>query len=119
MKTILISDPDTDLLDIMCTALEMGGFRAIGFQDLSADLMGLIKYYQPDVVFLDYAYADRQCIESCSLIKSLYNFLPVLAVSCNHNIAETFTDSGFDDCISKPFNLDDLYAMANKYTNMI
>jgi len=118
MKTILICDPDPDLLEIICLALEMQGFVAIGLHNLNTDLKALIEHYEPDLILLDFAYAGKFCIEWCRHIKRFFPTLPVIAVSCNNNIAETYYGHGFDDCICKPFDLAHLYATADRYTNL-
>ncbi|WP_454804267.1 response regulator transcription factor [Mucilaginibacter phyllosphaerae] len=119
MKTILIFDPDPDLLEIICLALDLEGFVAIGLHDLNTDLMALIERHEPDLILLDFAYADKFCIEWCRHIKRFYPALPVIALSCNYNIGETYFGYGFDDCICKPFDLERLYATADRYTNLL
>ncbi|MDT3402028.1 response regulator [Mucilaginibacter terrae] len=119
MKTILIFDPDPDLLEIICLSLEMQGFVVVGIHNLNIDMMALIGHHKPGLILLDFAYAGKLCIKWCSHIKRLYPTLPVIALSCSNNIGETYNAHGFDDCICKPFDLAHLYATVDKYTNLL
>lgn len=51
----------------------------------------------------------------CNQIKAKYPHLPVIALSCNNNIHEVYSKFGFDDYISKPFDLDLLYRVLRKH----
>ena len=119
MKTILIYDPDPDLLEVICIALEMRGFETIGLRLLNNDLMKLIQLHRPDLILMDFAYTGECSMEWCRSIKCFYPNLPILAVSCNYNICDTYTGFGFDDCISKPFDLEHLYVTVDRYTYQV
>jgi CheY-like chemotaxis protein len=64
---------------------------------------------------LDYRLSGEQCIQYCRKIKKRYPHLPVLALSCNSNIHEVYSQSGFDGYIEKPFDLDLLYRILRTY----
>jgi DNA-binding response OmpR family regulator len=118
MKTILIYEPDPDLLEMMCLALEMADFVTIGLHDLNTDLMRLIHHDEPDLILFNFAHGAQSSNNWCQHIKGSYPNLPVLAVSCNYNIGDTYNSNGFDDCISKSFDLEHLYATVDRNTNL-
>ena len=119
MKAILIYEPDPDLLEIICLALEMRGSKTIGLNDLNTGIMALIQLHDPGLILMDFAYKGECCINWCRQIKCLYPNLPILAVSCNYNIRDRYNGSGFDDCISKPFDLEHLYLTVDRYINRL
>ncbi|MFA6083526.1 response regulator [Mucilaginibacter sp.] len=115
METIIIQDTDQDILDILYTALELEGFRVYGLNSCGEDFIELIGMARPHVVMMDYRLSGENCIRACREIKARYPHLPVLALSCNSNINEVYSRSGFDGYIEKPFELDQLYGILRKY----
>jgi DNA-binding response OmpR family regulator len=115
METIVIQDTDQDILDILCVALEMEGFQVYALNDIGPEFLELIKKAKPHVVALDYRLSGDDCIRLCRDIKQRYPYLPVLALSCNANINEVYSQFGFDDYIPKPFDLDLLYRILRKH----
>ena len=114
-STIMIYDPDLDLVDMICLALEMENFVTFGICDGNADFLQLIQIVKPDLLLFGFTLTGKYSIAWCRAIKLLYPHLPILALSCNNNIGEVYSDCGFDDCISKPFNLEELYASVKKH----
>jgi DNA-binding response OmpR family regulator len=116
MKTIIIYDADQNLVDILCQALELEGFQALGINDGGTDFLALAYRIKPQLVLFDFIHKGKFCIKWCRLIKFFYPNLPVIALSCNNKISEIFSEHGFDDSIRKPFDLEHLYATVRKYT---
>lgn len=115
METIIIQDTDADILDILTIALQMENFQVYSVLDFNSNFLDLIEQLRPHVVMLDYKMEGKNCIEICHQIKRKYPHLPVIALSCNHNIHDEYDKNGFDDYIPKPFDLDLLYSILRKH----
>ena len=115
MQTIIIQDTDASILDILTIALQMENFQVYSVLDYDSNFLDLIDELRPHVVMLDYKLDGKACIKICHQIKAKYPHLPVIALSCNHNINEEYDKYGFDDYIPKPFDLDLLYTVLRKH----
>jgi DNA-binding response OmpR family regulator len=87
---------------------QLSGHMERNFMDMIAEL-------KPHVIMLDYRLDGKHCVDICHQIKAAYPHLPVIAMSCNSNINDEYDRHGFDDYISKPFDLDKLYAVLRKH----
>lgn len=115
MDTIVVQETDRDVLDVLYTAMEIGGFNVFALSALDDDFLELIDKARPHVVVLDYVLSGEQCIFICREIKRKYPQLPVLALSCNSNIHDLYRKNGFDGYIEKPFDLDKLYEILHRH----
>jgi DNA-binding response OmpR family regulator len=115
METIVIQDTDQDILEVLYAALELEGFKVYALPETDRDFLQLIDKARPHVVLLDFRFSGEDCIGVCRDIKARYPHLPVLALSCNSNINEVYSQSGFDGYIAKPFDLDQLYRILRKH----
>jgi DNA-binding response OmpR family regulator len=114
MKKLLIQDTDQGILEILTLVLREEGYNVmttIHYKDILND----IKLFKPHVVMLDFKLNGDECIAAYKLIRDKYPHLPVLALSCNRNIHQEYSNIGFDDYISKPFDLDKLYSILRKH----
>ncbi|MBB6107695.1 DNA-binding NtrC family response regulator [Mucilaginibacter lappiensis] len=112
---IIIQETDQDILEILKYALEQEGYQVYALLDSTADFIGLIEQHRPHVVMLDFRLDGKICLTILERIKDIYPHLPVIAMSCNHNINNEYSAFGFDDYIPKPFDLDHLYLTLRKY----
>jgi DNA-binding response OmpR family regulator len=115
MYKVLVQETDESILEVLTMALEVEGFMVKGMLGAKPGFLELINDFRPHVVMLDFRLRGDDAIEVCSLIKKQYPFLPVLALSCNSNIHLAYEKSGFDDYISKPFDLELLYHVLRKH----
>jgi DNA-binding response OmpR family regulator len=115
METIMVQDTDPAVLEVLTLALEAEGFHVCPIKHCDEQILQLIDEVRPHVVMLDYKLDGEDCIKICQEIKSRYPHLPVVALSCNVNIHEKYSFSGFDDYIKKPFNLSLLYKVLRKH----
>lgn len=107
-----------NLLEVLKVALEMDNFQVHKITDEASDFLELINRLRPHVVLLDYKLSGEACKLICRKIKDKYPHLPVIALSCNNNIHEIYAKNGFDDYISKPFDLDLLYTVLRKHVTL-
>lgn len=115
MKTIIIIDQNLDLLEILCHALKIKDYEAVGYSGHELDLYDLIQNLSPSLIIIDLSFPLDEAIKWCSRIKSLYPDLPIAAMSCNQNIFKKNKPAVFDDIIDKPFDLDTLFILIEKH----
>lgn len=115
METIFIQETDQHLLDVLTQALELKNYQVYAIHESDTDFLSLIEQMPPHVVMLDYKLKGQQCLEIFVEIKKAYPHLPLIALSCNHNINTVAMEIGFDDYIKKPFDLDHLYCTLRKH----
>ncbi len=67
----------------------------------------------PDVIFMDIQMPNMDGIQACEIIKDLHPGIPIIALTANvmaHDI-EKYKQTGFDHCLGKPVNLQEVYAL--------
>lgn len=115
METIIVQETDSDVLDMLTYALQEGGFNVYPLLTCEEDFMDIIKQTTPHVVVLDFKLKGEEAMRVLQEIRVRYPHLPVIASSCNNNINEEFDRAGFDDYITKPFDLEALYRILRKH----
>lgn len=115
MHTIIIQETDQAVLDVLKEALSQENYKVYALQQCDENFMELIENTRPHVIMLDYRLAGAQCLKIFMEIKKTYPHLPLIALSCNHNINTIAPAIGFDDYIEKPFDLTYLYQTLRKY----
>lgn len=115
METIIVQDTEKDILDILTIILQEGGFNVYPLMNFEEDFLTIIEKTRPHVVMLDYRLTGKSCEQVLNKIRAAYHHLPVIAMSCNSNINEIYDKIGFDDYISKPFDIDVLYATLRRH----
>jgi DNA-binding response OmpR family regulator len=115
MHKILIQETEESILEVLIIVLEEEGFMVKGMLGVNPGFLNIINDFRPHVVILDFRLSGDDAVEVCSIIKKQYPFLPVLALSCNSNIHLDYEKNGFDDYITKPFDLELLYNVLRKH----
>ncbi|TCC88075.1 response regulator [Pedobacter frigiditerrae] len=115
METIIIQDTDIAILDILTLALEIENFQVYAIMEPEHDFLDLIAKARPHVVMLDFKINGAAALSILNKIKEKHPYLPVIAISCNHNIHGIAIQAGFDDYIAKPFDLNLLYKIIRKH----
>ncbi|MBB5634763.1 DNA-binding response OmpR family regulator [Pedobacter cryoconitis] len=114
MKKVIVQDTDFDLLETLTFLLEDASFEVLPILHYK-DVAAQISSFNPHLVLLDFRLSGVECTCLCESIKKDFPELPVLALSCNYNIQKEYASAGFDDYISKPFDIDHLLAVLGKY----
>ncbi|MDN3588649.1 response regulator [Pedobacter aquatilis] len=115
MKTIIIIDQNLGLLEILCHALKIKDYEAVGYSGHELDLYGLIQQLSPSLIIIDLSFPLDAAIRWCCRIKSLYPHLAIAAMSCNQKVFTKNKHTIFDDTIDKPFDLDTLLKLVEKH----
>jgi DNA-binding response OmpR family regulator len=114
METIMVQENDAITLDVIGTALQMGGFPVCGMTGQSENILDMIRQHHPKLVLLDCRLSNYSGKQICPWIKAHFPRLPIIALSCDNHIDEHYRELGFDDYLKKPFDLDQLYQVVRK-----
>lgn len=109
MKEIFIVEDDTDIRELIEFLLE-DNYKVKSFPSAGA-FNNSISFQQPDLILLDIMLPDGNRLEICGRIKSEAgtSSIPVILMSA-HMDKKILSDSGADDFIAKPFDIDELTA---------
>ena len=115
---ILVIDDNDDNLVLLSYALEELGYFAVQ-GSCGSDAIELAARYFPDLVLLDILLPD---MNGMTVIKHLrkqpqMRDVPIIAVTALARAAERskIIAAGFTDYIAKPYMLDELYALIQRY----
>lgn len=115
-KKVLIAEDDEGILDILKIILEM--------HEYNVDIVRggkIIKDMQnklPDLLLLDVWLGKTDGRKICQILKKQASTknIPIILISATTNLAQSMKDSGADDYLEKPFEMNDLLAKVEKYT---
>src|SRR3712207_1068284 len=109
-RRILVVDDEPGLRELVRINLEHEGFAVFqaenGVQALSA-----VQEHQPDLVIMDVMMPEMDGWEACRKLRE-FSSVPVLMLTARVQSQDIVTglDSGADDYLVKPFNMDELMA---------
>lgn len=116
-KKILIADDDPAILDATKMLLELEGYTV----DTTVDGETIYKMEKeyPDVLLLDIWMSGQDGREICKYLKKnpLTQSIPIIMVSASRDIMTSAKESGADDFLAKPFEMDELLSKLKKYIN--
>lgn len=114
MDKILVQETDKGVLELLSLVLQEGGYGVLSTTGVEGILEQIDKF-RPHVVMLDFKLNGEECIKAYKIIRARYPHLPVIALSCNSNIHSEYSKYGFDDYISKPFDINHLYSVLKEH----
>ncbi|MBP5694369.1 MAG: response regulator transcription factor [Bacilli bacterium] len=114
-KNILVVEDDKLTLSQIKNALKNNGYRVYAVSTASEAIDFCIKSVI-DLILLDLGLPDKDGLYVIQTIRSFNNTLPIIVVSSRSNIESKILalDSGANDYITKPFNIDELFARMRK-----
>src|SRR5437867_7408184 len=109
-RKILIVDDEAGLRELVRINLEHEGFGVLQAEN-GAQGLDMIQEYQPDLVIMDVMMPVMDGWEACSRLRE-FSQVPVLMLTARVQSQDIVTglDSGADDYLLKPFNMDELMA---------
>ena len=116
-KKILVVDDNTAILDALKIMLEDAGYEVETTVD-GATVKDM-KEPLPDLLLLDIWMSGVDGRDVCRLLKSTpaTKHIPVIMISAAKDTEQIAKDSGADDFISKPFQMEHLLAIVAKYVS--
>jgi two-component system, OmpR family, KDP operon response regulator KdpE len=107
---ILVADDDLQILRVMQTILPMHGYDARTAPGGAAAL-DEIRKDQPDLIILDMAMPHLSGLEACRRVRETSSApIIVLMAQATERDKVAALDLGADDCLTKPFGMDELLA---------
>jgi DNA-binding response OmpR family regulator len=114
-KHILIVDDDASIGDILQMMLEDAGYTVE--VQISGQNIHTMQEPFPDLLFLDIRVSGMDGRAICQYLKSqdATRHIPIILLSANKDTRHMAQDAGADDFLTKPFEMQDLLALAAKY----
>jgi two-component system OmpR family response regulator len=111
--TILVSDDDPHIREIICFALEKAGLKTQAVADGAAALQA-VERRAPDLVVLDIGMPEMDGLEVCRRLRQVSD-VPVLFLSARDEEIDRILglEMGGDDYVTKPFSPRELVARVN------
>jgi len=117
MKTVLIIENDPDTLDVLETVVQELSVKTIS--KTSTIPLTELASINPDLILLDHWLDGHYGADFCKTLKADEHFagIPVIIISFVATLKSVAQESGADDCISKPFDVEELQKTVAKYLN--
>lgn len=112
---IVIADDDPAILDAMKMILELYDFNVVTVED--GHVLPKLINLKPKLLFLDICMSGVDGRDICRKIKAIdaTKNIPVIMISASCDLIQTVKQSGADDYLAKPFEIQDLLSKVNKY----
>ncbi|MDQ0638679.1 DNA-binding response OmpR family regulator [Pedobacter sp. W3I1] len=117
-KTVLVFDDDPDLLNIFNFLFEESGWQVHSFQNCD-NVVEMAIQYRPLLILMDNWIPSIGGIRATQLLKANEEVknIPVIYISANNDGKALSEQAGADCFIAKPFDLDELLALADVLVN--
>lgn len=120
IKTVLIVDDEQDIVETLKFMLEADGINCITAHD-GEEALNKAKSEEPDLIVLDVMLPKINGYKVSRLLKfdKKYKDIPILMVTARTQDEDKLIgkDTGADEYITKPFDLDNVINMVKKYLN--
>jgi CheY-like chemotaxis protein len=116
-KKVLIADDDPAIVDVLQILLEDQGFEVL--TTLNAEGIDTLLKQGPDMILLDIWMSGVNGKDVCMRIKQddKTKHIPVIMFSANRDTKDIAMESGANGFITKPFEINELIAIVEKFTN--
>src|SRR4051812_9401424 len=116
-KKIMIADDDPSIVDAIELMLEFEGYQVTSTIDGSTVLD--MKTELPDLLLLDIWMAGEDGRDICKKLKQepITKHIPVIMVSANKDVEKLALESGANDFLAKPFQMNDLLGKIKNLLN--
>lgn len=116
-KKILIADDDPAIVDSLRLMLELAEYEV--YSTIDGEIMTMIEVQHPDLLILDIWMSGIDGRDICRAIKkdSHTKKIPIIMISASRDIKKSSKESGADDFLEKPFEMDDLLEKVEKHIN--
>lgn len=114
-KRIMVADDDPSIVDAISMMLEFEGYEPIPTVDGT-----IVKEMQdelPDLLLLDIWMSGEDGKDICKRLKKQEStkHIPVIMISASRDVEKSAKESGADDFIAKPFEMEVLLSKVKKY----
>jgi len=115
-KRVMAVDDDLGILEVIKIILEDKGYDVLAVAD-GRVVKKRVKDFLPEVILIDLWMSGMDGHEVTRELKkdSSTQHIPVVAISALSHGEKIAKEAGADDFLAKPFNIDDLIALVEKY----
>ena len=117
-KKILVVDDEVDLVETLRFPLEMEGFDVLVSYN-GEDALSQARKENPDLIILDLMLPKLDGYKVCRLLKfdERYKHIPILMLTAKTQEKDKILgkETGADEYITKPFEMDDLMGKVKAY----
>ncbi len=108
---VLVAEDDRAVRESLVRALELEGYRVDAVAN-GAEALDAVRDAEPDVLLLDVSMPIVDGLTVCRVLRSEKNRLPVLMLTARTETSDRVAglDSGADDYLPKPYDLEELLA---------
>ena len=119
MTRVLVIEDDPDGVEVLNEFLEINEFEVVGTGANGLDAINLYKKRRPDVVLMDYLMPEYDGIYGLTKILEFDKNAKViiLSASANEKQKEEMKKLGAITVLTKPYDLDILVDIINKFSN--
>lgn len=116
-KTIMIADDDPAILDALEMLLQDEGYNVV--TSSNGDTFQKVNETLPDLLLLDIWMSGEDGREVAKVLKKEKStkHIPIVMISASKDIDKSARDSGADDFLAKPFEIDELLTLVTKYSS--
>ncbi len=117
-KKILVCDDDVSILDVIDIALTEYGYT-VKVLTPNQPVLEIIREFEPDLIMLDLWMPGIEGSHLAKIIKKepeLKN-IPIIVISAMTDTAKIAKQMKVEGYLPKPFSLEDLTALVNKWVN--
>ena len=107
-ENVLVVDDHSEIRDLMVKILERRGYRVSTASD-GHDALTQFALARPDLVITDLSMPGLNGYQLCRLIRGISS-VPVLIMSAQKGVEEKAYEMGADAFVSKPFDMEALWA---------
>lgn len=113
---IVVVDDDQGILEVIKIVLEDKGYEVLTLAD-SQKVQKMVVDYLPAVILIDLWMSgiDGHVITRELKSREETKNIPVIAISALNDGGRIAKEAGAEDFLAKPFNIDDLVVMVEKY----
>ncbi len=107
---ILVVDDEPQILRVMRASLPPRGYEVVTARS-GQEALDRIQKEMPNLIILDLVMPEMSGLEVCRQVRE-FSSIPILVLSAKGSEHDKVTalDFGADDCITKPFSMDELLA---------
>jgi DNA-binding response OmpR family regulator len=117
-KKILIVDDDPDILEALQLTFESEGYQTKALIN-GDEAYSHVYSYNPDAIVLDVLLSGTDGRIICKQLKTENETkdIPIIMISAHPDAARSTKEVGADEFISKPFDINHLITVIEKYIN--
>lgn len=116
-KKVLVADDNASIIEVVKIVLKDKNYDIVAVQD-GAAVVATVKKTQPDIILLDIWIVNENGKAIAKKIKEndTMKHIPIIMMSASNETETIAKESAVDDFITKPFDINDLVHIVQKYT---